>query len=323
MKKWICLLLALTMLIALCACDKDNAGPTQTQASGDGEAGPAPMVTTSGKETLEIPDVSCAGILKENSCGESANFRLYDNGVLVIGGTGMVSGIEFCKYGDYISYVRVEEGITGLGNKCLADLEKMLILELPTTMKTIEVAAVRDCTRLVRVNFPEGLETIERYAFTLCISLQSVTLPSSLRKLGQEAFGYCDLQELVIKNGLPQIDRGAFMSNDELEFVVIPGSVELVMDDAFSKCKALKTVILCPGVKSLGARSFENLKTVAMPDSLEYVGTSKMGEPNQVSSSATVYCNEGSYAASRYNDRCDLIVGYDGFIKNYDLSQYQ
>ena len=320
MKKTISLLLALVQCLSLCACGGGNEAPVAT----GGDAPVAGPVEGPGNnestEVKEIPSVASASVLKEGSCGTSTTFKLYDNGVLVVSGSDAITE-PFEKFNDYIKYIKVEEGITYIGNKVFAGLKSCTMAELPSTLKTIDVAAFANSSNLETVNLPDELESIGTNAFYFA-GLTSIEIPSSVVSMGSGAFSYCDLEELIIRNGIPELPSGAFEGNDELEFVVVPGSVKYIGEDAFRGCESLETVILCEGVEYIGASAFENIKTFAIPDSFQSVASSDMGEPNPTNSSSTVYCNDGSQAANRFSSVADIIVGYDGFIKNYNLDDY-
>jgi len=305
MKNVISLLLVLVMCLSLCACGVSADIPVES------------LPNTEPPVTNTIPSVDSASILKEGTCEEGITYKLYDNGVLVVsGGEFLVE--PFTKFNDYVQYIKVEEGITFIGNKVFADLKNCIMVELPSTLKWIDVAAFANCSALETVNLPDGLESIGKNAFYFA-GLTSVEIPGSVFLIEEGAFSYCNLEEIIIHKGITEIPKDAFTGNNELTFVVIPGSVKYIGSGAFRSCDKLETVILCRGVESAGARAFENIKTLALPDSFQGFAPSNMGEPNPTNSSSTVYCNDSSYASWYYAEIADVIVGYDGFIKNYNL----
>ena len=316
MKKVLSLIVTLVICLSLCACGSGN----DTQAPADGDAPADDSANISSQENNAIPSVDSASVLKEGNCGEAATFKLFDNGVLVVSGSGIITE-PFEKFNDYVIYIKVEEGITSIANKVFAGLKSCEMAELPSTLKNIDVAAFANSTGLKTVNLPEGLESIGKNAFYLA-GLTSVEIPGSVVTMGSGAFSYCHLEKLIIRSGMDSLPSDAFEGNDELEFVVIPGSIKHIGEDAFRSCESLKTVIICEGVETIGASAFENIKTFAIPDSVTVVAYGDMGDPYPVYGSGTVYCNDGSYAAGRFASEADIIVGYDGFIKNYNLSDY-
>lgn len=313
----VCLVLMLSLLLCACGNGGTQAEPNTPVGPGTPSVGPG---NTEKPSEDAIPSVNGVSLLKEGSCGTSATFQLYENGVLVVSGSGTVSE-AFAKFNDYVKYIKIEEGITSIGNKVFSGLKSCVMAELPSTLKSIDVAAFANSSSLEKVNLPQGLESIGKNAFYFA-GLTAVEIPGSLKTMGGGAFSYCDLKNLIIRDGLEQIPEDAFEGNDELTFVVVPGSVKHIGEDAFRACDKLETVILCEGVETVGSSALENIKVLALPDSLRSVGTSGMGEPNPTNSNSTVYCNDGSYGASRFESVADVIVGYNGFIKNYNLEDY-
>ncbi len=336
MKRAITILLALMMVLSLAGC---GGGSTTTEtpaptgaadvSKSDKENVPAPAdapVSAGNNKPAEledsyaIPSIDSAKELKEGECGDSAIFSLYDNGVLVIDGTGSVE-FEFNQYNKYVQYLLVEEGITKIGNKAFIDCENLQVVECPESLEIIGVATFKHCTNLASVKLSKGLNTIEKNAFNECYKLKSIEIPSTVKSLGESAFEYCGLENLIIRKGLPEIPKSAFRHNEKLGFIVIPGSVRVIGEDAFRECQVGATVILCNGVQTIKANAFEKLKVLAVPDSVQKIEYNKTGTPNLVHpSECTIYCN--SVDNIIYESNADTIVGYDGFIKNYNLSDY-
>ena len=306
----VCLVLMLSLLLCACGNGGTQAEPNTPVGPGTPSVGPG---NTEKPSEDAIPSIEGVSLLKEGSCGTSATFQLYENGVLVVSGSGTVTE-EFEKFNTYIKYIKVEEGVTSLGNKVFAGLKSCVRAELPSTLKSIDVAAFANSSKLKNVNLPQGLESVGTNAFYFT-GLTNLEIPGSVTSMGDGAFSYCHLETLIIRDGVAQISKGAFKGNDELTFVVVPGSVKHISQDAFRACDKLETVILCEGVETVGASALETIKFLALPDSLRSIGTSGMGEPNPTNSSSTVYCNDGSYGASRFASVADVVVGYNGFIQ--------
>ena len=292
MKKTITLLVALVMCLSLCACgggnDEKTPAANETPAVNPGSNG-----ANSESKDDEIPSVDSAAILKEGACGSTATFKLYDNGVLVISGSGSIDrDSPFKSYNDYIKFVRIEEGITEIAVGAFKDLDSFSVVELPTTLKKIGSNAFNGCFKLKYINFPDGLEYI-----------------------GEGAFGITSIKELYLPDSLTKIENHTFSHNDDLEFVYIPGSVKMIGEFVFSGCDSLEVIILGEGVERIGSNSFDfkGSPKIAIPDSLVSCGY------DNIDYRKTVYCNEGSVAAALFPEYVDVIVGYDGFVKNYDI----
>lgn len=291
MKKFLCLFLAIVLCFSLCACGSND--ETSSTVSGTPAVTPGSISTNSKAEGNEIPSVASATVLKNGTCGSTATFKLYDNGVLVISGSGSIdSDSPFKSYNDHIKFVRIEEGITEIAVRAFMGIDSFSVVELPTTLKEIGKNAFNGCYNLKYINFPDGLEYI-----------------------GEGAFSITNIKELYLPNSLTMIRDYTFSNNDSLEFVYIPGSVKTIGKSVFSSCDSLEVIILGEGVERIGDNSFDfkGLPKIAIPDSVVDCGY------DNIDYRKTIYCNDGSVVATRYPKYVDVFVGYDGFVKNYDI----
>jgi len=171
---------------------------------------------------------------------------------------------------------------------------------IPSSIKSIGIAAFQSCTGLEKVNLPEGLTVIESMAFEGCKNLSQVSIPQSLITIGSGAFGYTAITEIDLPDGLDCIDNYAFSSCRQLERVRIPKNLTQLGDGVFSGCSSLKEVNLptqltkvgssmfsfCSslirmdipaGVKEIAYQAFYQcsaLQSVNFPDGLETIGGS-------------------------------------------------
>lgn len=292
MKKVISLLLALVMCLSLCACGKGDSEAVSNDSKTPAVNAGSDSVNNETKDD-EIPSVDSAAVLKEGACGSSATFKLYDNGVLVISGSGSVDrDSPFKAYNDYIKYVRIEEGITEIAVAAFKSIDSFSVAELPATLKKIGSNAFNGCSKLKYINFPNGLEYI-----------------------GESAFSITSIEELYLPDSLTAIEDFTFSNNDGLKFVYIPGSIKTIGEYVFSDCDSLEVIILGDGVERIGNNSFDfkGSPKIAIPDSVVDCGYDNIDYRKKV------YCNEGSLAAAYYPEYVDVVVGYDGFVKNYDI----
>ena len=287
MKKILLLILVIVMCLSLVACGKTDNKPTLTPGYQGG---------MTNNETDGIPSVDKAKVLKEGSCGNGTTFKLHDNGVLVISGTGSVAEENpFGTYGDYLKYIRIDEGVTDIEDGAFYNIDSFSIVELPSTLKTIGDFAFGQCFGLKSINFPEGLESIGKSAFYIT-NLQSIVLPSTITKIAE----------------------GAFSHNDSLETIIIPGNIKIIRKGAFQSCDKLTTIIFCEGVETIEEKAFDSngLRKMAIPNSVISIGEDNIDYRTEI------YCNDGA-AAIDFAKLCycdvDTITGYDGFVKNYDI----
>ena len=123
---------------------------------------------------------------------------------------------------------------------------------------------------------PEGTESIGNYAFSEAGNLKSVSFPGSLKVIGDHAFYSCSqLSEIVFdpETELEEIRSRAFSSCGSLTEITLP-AVKEIGNSAFSDCKALSTVHLAEGTRTIGNQAFGYTQVSApeFPESLVRIG---------------------------------------------------
>lgn len=91
---------------------------------------------------------------------------------------------------DYISKVRIGEGITYLGDGAFKGCLALGEISFPETLVTIGVEAFSD-TAIAELNLPSELKGIASKAFYGCDILKEVTIPASVTGVAAEAFAEC------------------------------------------------------------------------------------------------------------------------------------
>lgn len=124
-----------------------------------------------------------------------------------------------------------------------------------------------------KVIIKEGITTISYEAFRGASNLREVSLPSSLVSIGKGAFWDSGLKKVTLPNNLREIGENAFYDCDELSYVKIPGTVKVVSDDAFAQSDGLKTVVLSPGIETLGFACFAytGITDISIPSSVKMI----------------------------------------------------
>lgn len=207
------------------------------------------MVVSSGNAT------KAKDIVLQGSCGDRLRFVLYKNGTLVISGSGKIADYSLSftapwyEKRDLIKSIKIESGITGIGNYTFAF-----------------------CENIVSVLIPDTVTVIGNGAFKECINLENVSIPDSVVQMGSESFAYCTkLTEVVISNGVKIIGDSAFKGCKQLKTVKIPDGVSSIGASAFAECSSLKTIEIPDSVIKIGAKAFDScdsLTTAKMPEDL-------------------------------------------------------
>lgn len=161
---------------------------------------------------------------KTGTCGDNLEWKLTDEGVLTITGTG-----EMQDWNDYSSPWYENESV------------KQVIIGDGVT--TIGDWAFSYCRALTSITIPNSVTTIGDNAFESCSSLTSITIPNSVTTIGDYAFSYCRaLTSVIISNSVTTIGERTFANCYSLTSVTIPSSVTRIEDGAFSDCGNVKQI---------------------------------------------------------------------------------
>ena len=162
---------------------------------------------------------------KSGTCGDNLQWKLTDEGVLTITGTGEMQDWHKSKPSPWHADKSVKQVIIGDG------------------VTTIGSSAFSDCDSLTSVTIPNSVTTIGSSAFAGCSSLTSVTIPNSVTTIGHGAFYGCSsLTSVTIGNSVTEIGYYAFSGCSSLTSVTIPNSVTTIGYYAFSGCKNVKQI---------------------------------------------------------------------------------
>lgn len=150
------------------------------------------------------------------SCGDSAEWVLYEDGEMQITGSGVMynyssdSPAPWDKYRSQIRSLKIE-GITNIGNDTFVGCENLEKIELSDSITKIGNTAFRDCTSLKEIEFPPSVKSIGHYAFYGCTALGSVIIPEGVQSVGKHAFRKCtDLRTVHLPMSLTEIADNAF-----------------------------------------------------------------------------------------------------------------
>lgn len=206
---------------------------------------------------------------------------------------------------DYYTGFSTQDDI--LGPHSFADLDKLMTVKLPKSVKYIN-QAFNNCSQLRSVEMPENLicvgdttdnewgmmdggafgnctnleeiifhncERIGGNAFYNCYSLQEITLPKNLKHIGSNAFNQCSqLKDIILPSEVETISSYAFASCGNLASIQFPPSLKSIESSAFANCSKLSSINL-PGLTSISNNTFSgcsNLTEVKLPSTLERIG---------------------------------------------------
>ena len=153
-----------------------------------------------GNNTLDIAPSEETSIIQSGSCGNNVTYRLDEDGVLTISGSGEMQNYYFYVYdsapwfgnGDLVTTVVIEEGVSTIGDFAFDSFNNLTNIIIPNSVTTIGEYAFKHCTSLTSITIPDSVTTIEDLAFANCSSLTSITIPDSVKSIGFTTFYYCN-----------------------------------------------------------------------------------------------------------------------------------
>ena len=104
---------------------------------------------------------------------------------LTVAGSGGVPSYEsaadapWASYTSQITEIKIENGITSLGQNCFSAMRNLYSADLGDTVQDILPNSFANCTALKYVYLPRDLYTLYEHAFYNCQALTNMTLPSS------------------------------------------------------------------------------------------------------------------------------------------------
>ena len=273
------------------------------------------------KAESDKPNVKTLADEASGDCGDGVTYSFVaDTGTLTISGSGEMpnyysySSVPWDSYRDSITSVKIENGVTSIGNYAFYGCSSLTgSLIIPNSVTSIGGSAFRFCSGLTSVTIPNSVTSIGGCAFDWCSKLTSVTIPSSVTSIGIYAFRSCDKLTSInvdgnnsnyksiggilyskygtkliqcpggktgavsIPSSVTSIESDAFSSCSGLTSVTIPNSVTSIGGSAFSSCSGLTSVIIPNSVTSIGGSAFSScsgLTSVALPNSVTEIGIS-------------------------------------------------
>ena len=227
------------------------------------------------------------------------------NGLVVFEGTGVlnaaVPGSEVSNVPNWATEIRIEDGITGIGDEAFRStygLEKVTLAETVTSigayafeschnLKTVKIRGALDSVgdyafgwndNLNNVYLGDGTTTIGNYMFYECPELTTARIPDGVEQIGTSAFYGCKrLKNVRLPDHLTELGELAFGSCESITSIIIPQGLKEIKDLAFHNCTGLRYLSIPYGVTVIGDSAFykcTSLTEVNLPDSLTMIGDS-------------------------------------------------
>ena len=234
MKKILAISLALIMLFALVACNKDGAnnvdGNENDKKVVEGDLYTDPTTgDVLGYEVNDLGSYEITSFSSKNHTPHKVEIPAAINGVEVTG-----IGAHAFKVNNQVSEIVLPDSLLYIGDWAFFGCANITAITIPDTVTSIGIGSFDNCVGLKSVKLSAALTKIEQFAFRGCVALESVAIPATVTEI-------CD---------------GAFFECSALTEVVIPAAVETIRDGAFMDCAALVKATVPATVKTIGARVF-------------------------------------------------------------------
>lgn len=245
-KKSICLLLVVLLLIVLLPCKPVAAnGPTS------------------------------------GNLGETVTWEFKD-ATLTISGEGYMEGLstnrhpEWYYLKDKITKVVVEEGVLNVGSRFCKDCVNLTQVQLPSTIKFLDPQCFMNCKSLEKITIPSNVTSINESAFEGCTSLKTVTIPNSVDWMEPGVFEGCtSLEAVTLSNKLDRLQHSMFKNCRSLTSITLPSKIKHISSSAFKGCSSLKKVDILGNITYIDDYGFYecvSLESLELPSTLKWLG---------------------------------------------------
>ena len=237
-----------------------------------------------------------AETLYSGTCGDALTWKLDDQGVLTISGTGGMTDYSFAgspwnNQRSLVKKVVIEDGVTRIGASAFMSCTALSEITIPDTVTTIGEWAM-DGTGLPSVTIPAGVTSIGDRALSTNYKLTNIyvqsgsssfvdvdgvlftkdgtkliqfpagregtyAVPDGVTHIGVLAFGWAQkLTAITLPDTLREIDEHAFQAAIRLTRINIPEGVTELLEYTFSSCVKLEEITLPASLKNIGKNVF-------------------------------------------------------------------
>ena len=249
MKK-IFLLICTLVVIFFSAC-----GKTEEKADIELDTSQSQLIETSIDVYVNEED---AVDYANGECGQNVTWRLSENGVLVISGSGEMNNFPYDDYvpwhdfRDMIVEVKIKSGVTSIGRYAFQSCNNLETVTMADTVVKMEYSAFQNCTSLRVIDLSDSIEELPKQAFSDCTELESIELPKNLQRVQDYAFCDCiSLKEVTFPEKTWYIANDVFRECSALETVYFPDILKVIGCTTFAFCDNLQTITIPAKVKNL------------------------------------------------------------------------
>ena len=229
------------------------------------------------------------GSIEHSGVDDNINWTLYEDGTLVIDGSGDMpdynydSEAPWCSYRNNIVNAIIGNQITSIGDYAFYACYSLTSINIPNSITSIGNSAFVG-SYIDSIAIPNSVTSIGDYAFMSCNST-SITIPSSVTSIGNSAFRFSYIKSINLDPNNPNyvsIDGVLFEKTNNVPTkiilypfgkketsYVIPNSVTSIGDSAFYS-SSLTSITIPDLVTSIGDGAYcaSSLKSITIPNSV-------------------------------------------------------
>ena len=175
-------------------------------------------------------------------------------GELTISGEGDMMDFPSLSLSDWDAYsskiktVKIEEGVTSIGDYAFGGY-----------------------TSLTSVTIPSTVERIGENSFHYCTSLKSVTIPSSVSEIDVSSFSYSN-RLIQVENGVSYVDKWVVACNSSVTSVALRQDTVGIAASAFKDCSRLTSVTIPSSVMTVCKGAFDGCDSlIKVENGVSYV----------------------------------------------------
>ncbi len=185
-----------------------------------------------------------------------------------------------------ITYEGKTYTVVAVGDKSFDEVESIINVTLPETIKSIGVQAFYNCPSLAKININEGVTSIGDEAFALCPMLGNVTLPATLNTIGSSVFrGTSSMTAIRVADGNTSFisDQGALYDFEGDRLIACPGGKKnnfairdycTTIDPYAFAGTYISGVNLSGSIETIGDHAFDasHIETITIPGTVTNMG---------------------------------------------------
>ncbi|MBO4914358.1 MAG: leucine-rich repeat domain-containing protein [Oscillospiraceae bacterium] len=222
-------------------------------------------ITGEGKNDFPTcTEIHFAAALKSaGKCGEDVTWQLFEDGTLVLGGTGdtwdykTTVGERSPFYNNsFIKSVIVENGVTRIGKAMFHWCSKLTSLTLPESLRDVPGSAFAGCNLdQISLNGDSAFFCVEdgvlfdkeKTTLFKCPEKKSgkYVVPETVASIAGYAFYRCSLlTDVVLPAQLESIGNYSFNGCNNITAICIPANVRSIGTDAFCSCSSIERILV-------------------------------------------------------------------------------